>query len=57
MQLLYSFSRCSVELRDISPDTNTNCVLSDPYLFPICYGIQLWLVWALVYVVMFAQTY
>ena len=41
---MYSFSRCSVELRD----TNTNCVIGS---LAICYGIRLWLVWAVVYVV------
>ena len=47
---MYSFSRCSVELRD----TNTNCVIGS---LAICYGIRLWLVWAVVYVVTFAQAY
>ena len=45
---MYSFSRCSVELRD----TNTDCVIGS---LAICYGIRLWLVWAVVYVVTFAQ--
>ena len=47
---MYSFSRCSVELRD----TNTNCVVGS---LAICYGIRLRLVWAVVYVVTFAQAY
>ena len=47
---MYSFSRCSVELRD----TNTNCVIGS---LAICYGIRLWLVWAVVYVVTFALAY
>ena len=47
---MYSFSRCSVELKD----TNTNCVIGSVV---ICYGIRLWLVWAVVYVITFAQNY
>ena len=47
---MYSFSRCSVKLRD----TNTNCVIGS---LAIYYGIRLWLMWAVVYVVTFAQTY
>ena len=47
---MYSFSRCSVELRD----TNANCVIGS---LAICYGIRLWLVWAVVYVVTFVQAH
>ena len=49
---MYSFSRCSVELRDRYK--YLLCVIGS---LAICYGIRLWLVWAVVYVVSFAQTY
>ena len=49
---MYSFSHCSVELGD----TNTNCVIGLLTVF-VCYGIRLWLVSAVVYVVTFVQTF
>ena len=48
---MYSFSHCSAELiREIQ-------ILTVIESLTICYGIRLWLVWAVVYVVTFAQTY